>query len=73
MFVNIVKYKLDYIRRKIEMEEMYNISRVFFRCSICEKIFIDLEVNELFDMMSGTFRCTFCNNEVEEDVDVSFI
>ncbi|XP_048769872.1 general transcription factor IIE subunit 1-like [Ostrea edulis] len=67
VFVNIVKYKLDHIRRKIEMEEMHNTSRASFRCPTCEKTFTDLEVNELFDMMSGTFRCTFCENEVEED------
>lgn len=73
VFVNIVKYKLDHIRRKIEMEEMHNTSRASFRCPTCEKTFTDLEVNELFDMMSGTFRCTFCNNEVEEDADASSV
>ncbi|XP_062584102.1 general transcription factor IIE subunit 1-like [Saccostrea cucullata] len=67
VFVNIVKYKLDHIRRKIEMEEMHNTSRASFKCPTCEKTFTDLEVNELFDVMSGTFRCTFCENEVEEE------
>lgn len=73
VFVNIVKYKLDHIRRKIEMEEMHNTSRASFRCPTCEKTFTDLEVNELFDMMSGTFRCTYCNNEVEEDASASSV
>ncbi|XP_062573233.1 general transcription factor IIE subunit 1-like [Saccostrea cucullata] len=64
VFVNIVKYKLDHIRRKIEMEEMHNTSRPSFKCPTCEKTFTDLEVNKLNDVMSGTFRCTFCECEV---------
>ena len=67
VFVNVVKYKLDHIRRKIEMEERDNTSRASFKCPECEKTYTDLEVDQLFDVMSGTFVCSFCQSEVEED------
>ncbi|XP_053397649.1 general transcription factor IIE subunit 1-like [Mercenaria mercenaria] len=67
MFVNIVKYKLDHVRRKIEMEERDNTSRASFRCDDCQKTFTDLEADQLFDFLSQTFKCTMCQNEVIED------
>lgn len=67
MFVNVVKYKLDHVRRKIEMEERDNTSRASFRCDECQKSFTDLEADQLFDFFSQTFKCTLCQNEVIED------
>lgn len=67
MFVNVVKYKLDHIRRKIEMEERDNTSRASFRCDDCQKTFTDLEADQLFDFYTQTFKCTICQNEVVED------
>lgn len=55
VFVNVVKYKLDHIRRKIEMEERDNTSRASFKCPSCQKTFTDLEVDQLFDFMSQKF------------------
>ena len=69
VFVNIVKYKLDHMRRKIEMEERDNTSRASFKCSNnqCQKTFTDLEVGQMIDPMTGLLRCTICEQEVEED------
>ncbi|KAL3884118.1 hypothetical protein ACJMK2_030340 [Sinanodonta woodiana] len=67
VFVNVVKYKLDHIRRKIEMEERDNTSRASFKCPSCQKTFTDLEVDQLFDFMSQKFICTICNTDVEEE------
>lgn len=67
VFVNVIKYKLDHVRRKIEMEERDNTSRASFICPSCSKSYTDLEADQLFDFMSQTFRCTFCESEVEED------
>jgi len=67
VFVNVVKYKLDHVRRKIEMEERDNTSRASFKCPSCFKTYTDLEADQLYDFMSQTFRCTFCESEVEED------
>ncbi|CAF91813.1 unnamed protein product, partial [Tetraodon nigroviridis] len=70
VLVNVVKYKLDHMRRRIETDERDSTNRASFRCPCCFSTFTDLEANQLFDSMTGTFRCTFCHNEVEEDASV---
>jgi len=67
IFVNVVKYKLDHMRRKIETEERDNTSRASFNCPSCLKTFTDLEADQLYDFTTSEFRCTFCNTIVEED------
>ncbi|XP_007906897.1 general transcription factor IIE subunit 1 [Callorhinchus milii] len=67
LLVNVVKYKLDHMRRRIETDERDSTNRASFRCPTCSNTFTDLEANQLFDLMTGTFRCTFCHTEVEED------
>ncbi|KAL7866204.1 hypothetical protein SRHO_G00114510 [Serrasalmus rhombeus] len=67
LLVNVVKYKLDHMRRRIETDERDSTNRASFRCPCCHSTFTDLEANQLFDSMTGTFRCTFCQTEVEED------
>ena len=44
VFVNVVKYKLDLMRRKIETEERDSTSRASFKCPHCQKAFTDLQV-----------------------------
>uniref|UniRef100_A0A3Q3G8A4 General transcription factor IIE subunit 1 n=1 Tax=Labrus bergylta TaxID=56723 RepID=A0A3Q3G8A4_9LABR len=70
LLVNVVKYKLDHMRRRIETDERDSTNRASFRCPCCHSTFTDLEANQLFDLMTGTFRCTFCQTEVEEDESV---
>ncbi|KAG5282886.1 hypothetical protein AALO_G00035810 [Alosa alosa] len=67
LLVNVVKYKLDHMRRRIETDERDSTNRASFRCPCCLSTFTDLEANQLFDPMTGTFRCTYCQTEVEED------
>ena len=67
IFVNIVKYKLDHMRKKMETEERDATSRSSFICSGCGKQFSDLEADQLFDPMTGEFKCTFCGSSVDED------
>jgi transcription initiation factor TFIIE subunit alpha len=69
IFVNIVKYKLDHMRKKMEMSERDATARSSFKCSSqsCDKNFTDLEVNELLVPMTGEMICTFCGSLVEED------
>lgn len=70
VLVNVVKYKLDHMRRRIETDERDSTNRASFHCPCCSSTFTDLEANQLFDPMTGTFRCTFCQTEVEEDESV---
>merc|ERR1719244_876217 len=67
VFVNIVKYKLDHMRKKMETEERDATSRSSFRCVQCNKHFTDLEADQLFDFMTQEFKCTYCSGTVEED------
>ncbi|XP_043225901.1 general transcription factor IIE subunit 1-like isoform X4 [Amphibalanus amphitrite] len=67
IFVNVVKYKLDHMRRKMETEERNATSRSSFKCPSCEKTYTDLQADQLFDPATGEFLCTFCNTAVEED------
>ncbi|XP_011300518.1 general transcription factor IIE subunit 1 [Fopius arisanus] len=66
-FVNVVKYKLDLMRKRLETEERDATSRASFKCTNCSKTFTDLEADQLFDPNTGEFRCTFCYEVVEED------
>lgn len=66
-FVNVVKYKLDLMRKRLETEERDATSRASFKCLACLKTFTDLEADQLFDFMTGEFRCTYCREVVEED------
>ncbi|NWT84778.1 T2EA factor, partial [Lanius ludovicianus] len=67
VLVDVVKYKLDHVRRKIEADERGSTTRSSFKCPSCSSTYTDLEVNQLFDAFTETFRCTYCNTEVEED------
>ncbi|NXY27476.1 T2EA factor, partial [Pomatorhinus ruficollis] len=67
VLVDVVKYKLDHVRRKIEADERDSTTRSSFKCPSCSSTYTDLQVNQLFDAFTGTFHCTYCNTEVEED------
>ncbi|NXY82362.1 T2EA factor, partial [Alcedo cyanopectus] len=67
VLVDVVKYKLDHVRQKIEADERDSSTRFSFKCPSCSSSYTDLEVNQLFDAFTETFRCTYCNTEVEED------
>lgn len=67
IFVNVVKYKLDHMRRKIEMQERDSTSRSSFVCPSCMSTYTDLEAGELLDFMTQTLKCTYCHSEVQED------
>ena len=68
LFVNVVKYKLDHMRRKIETEQRDSANRSSYKCPSCEKTFTDLEADQLLDMVTKLFLCTYCKCEVEEQV-----
>lgn len=65
--VNVVKYKLDWMRKRMETTERDATSRASFKCVGCGKTFTDLEADRLYDPMTDEFRCTHCCERVEED------
>ena len=68
VFVNVIKYKLDHIRRKLESDEQQARNRPSFSCSLCENKYSDLEVDRLLDIATGLLKCGFCGGEVEEEM-----
>lgn len=66
-FVNVVKYKLDWMRKRMETSERDATSRASFKCTRCAKTFTDLEADLLFDPELNELRCTFCGSLVDED------
>nr|CAD7197397.1 unnamed protein product [Timema douglasi] len=66
-FVNVAKYKLDMMRKRLETVERDATSRASFKCPACQKAFTDLEADQLCDFTTGEFRCTYCREVVEED------
>ena len=66
-FVNVVKYKLDHMRKRMETEERDATSRASFKCPNCQKTFTDLEADQLYDPIADEFRCYMCHSVVEED------
>ena len=66
VFVNVVKYKLDHMRRKIETEQRDIANRASYLCPVCSNTYTDLEADQLLDMMTGLFLCTYCKNEVRK-------
>jgi len=68
VFVNVVKYKLHHMRRKIETDERDATNRASFSCPDCMKKYTDLEVDQLMDMVTGCLRCTYCHSELTEEL-----
>jgi len=68
-FVNIIKYKLDNIRKKLEAKERDQTARASFVCHFCQRNYTDLEADQLLDMNTGQLVCFICRREVQEDAD----
>jgi transcription initiation factor TFIIE subunit alpha len=56
IFVNVIKYKLDLMRKRLETEERDATSRANFKCTNCSKSFTDLEIDQLFDPSSQELK-----------------
>lgn len=68
LFVNVVKYKLDHIRNKIEHDEREATNRPSFVCKQCDKKYTDLEIDRLIDPSTGNLICDFCSGAIDEDL-----
>ena len=65
MMVNVVKYKLDNMRKQIELEEKQLTCRASYKCLHCGRQYTDLDVVDLF---MTNMRCITCEEgRVDED------
>ncbi|CAH8512065.1 unnamed protein product [Dicrocoelium dendriticum] len=70
LFVNVVKYRLDQMQRRLEADQRQSTSRASFRCASCRITYTDLEVDRLLSMdHPGKLECTYCRAEVTEEED----
>src|SRR6218665_2365951 len=67
VFINVVKYKLHNMRRKIENDERQSTHRASFICPGCRKQYTDLDVGQLMTV-TGQLTCYYCQSEVEEEM-----
>ncbi|KAK4474417.1 hypothetical protein MN116_001574 [Schistosoma mekongi] len=68
LFVNVVKYRLDQMQRRLEAEQRQSTSRASFKCSSCNTTYTDLEVDRLMDFANpGKLVCVYCRREVYEE------
>jgi len=66
MTVNVIKYKLDNMRKQIELEEKQLTCRANYKCKQCGHVYDDLDVVQLY---YTNMRCIRCDTgEVDEDV-----
>jgi len=65
---NVVKYKLDNVRRRLDTLERDANTMKSFRCEPCSKSWTDLEAGELFNIDNYSLRCPLCGKKVKEDV-----
>jgi transcription initiation factor IIE alpha subunit len=65
MMVNVVKFKLDNMRKQIESEEKQLTCRASYKCLNCGRHYTDLDMVDIF----MTMRCITCDEgRVDEDV-----
>ena len=64
VFVDVVKYKLDRMRQKIENKERDSTCKTLFKCPQCQKEYNEFDAGKLVDIMTGILHCTFCGAEV---------
>lgn len=68
--LNVTKYKLDQMRRKLESEDATATKRAAYKCSRCSRPYTDLEIDRLIDdYVTGRMACIVCRSEVVEDPD----
>ncbi|KAL3317004.1 General transcription factor IIE subunit 1 [Cichlidogyrus casuarinus] len=69
VFVNVVKYRLDMMHRRLEGEQRDSSSRANYSCSSCNTTYTDLEIDRLVNPFTDTLICTYCKHEVSEQED----
>ncbi|EDV20553.1 uncharacterized protein TRIADDRAFT_14507, partial [Trichoplax adhaerens] len=67
VLINVIKYKLDHIRKRIQNEESFSRNRPSFYCPFCNNRYEDTDVGQLLDPIEQKLLCSYCSTPVEED------
>ncbi|CAL2038644.1 unnamed protein product [Caenorhabditis brenneri] len=68
--LNVVKYKIDHMRLKLESREQMDTNRAHYKCLNCQKTYDMLEISRILDDC-GNLVCWGCNGEVQADESVA--
>ncbi|XP_041462380.1 general transcription factor IIE subunit 1-like [Lytechinus variegatus] len=68
-FVNVVRFKLDRMRQKIENRERDSTCKALFKCTgkECDRTYNEFDAGNLYDPFTMQMKCTYCGSEVLED------
>lgn len=66
-FVNVVRFKLDRMRQKIENRERDSTCKALFKCTQCTRTYNEFDAGNLYDPVTMAMKCTYCGAEVQED------
>jgi transcription initiation factor TFIIE subunit alpha len=67
VFVNVVKFKLNKMRERIQAEERRVCNKSSYICTNCEKTYTDLDIDRLIDPLEGTLKCIMCGTVLIEE------
>lgn len=66
-FVNVVRFKLDRMRQKVENRERDSTCKALFKCTQCTRTYNEFDAGSLYDLVTMEMKCTFCGALVQED------
>lgn len=65
--INVVKYKIDHMRQRLEVKDKNEVQRGSYRCMGCRYHYDAMEMDKIFDMRTQELRCWKCGQLVEID------
>ncbi|CAB3409146.1 unnamed protein product [Caenorhabditis bovis] len=69
--LNVVKYKIDHMRQKLESREKNDTNKAHYKCGNCMSTYDMLEINGILDFATGRLTCWRCHGEVTPDESVA--
>ncbi|CAI5448566.1 unnamed protein product [Caenorhabditis angaria] len=65
--LNVLKYKIDHMRQKLESREKNDTNKAHYKCHNCCSTYDMLEINGILDFATGRLTCWRCQGEVQVD------
>ncbi|EFO91901.1 hypothetical protein CRE_12281 [Caenorhabditis remanei] len=69
--LNVVKYKIDHMRQKLESREQMDTNRAHYKCNACQSTYDTLDITRILDIETGRLVCWRCHGEVLADESVA--
>uniref|UniRef100_A0A1I7SXV1 HTH TFE/IIEalpha-type domain-containing protein n=1 Tax=Caenorhabditis tropicalis TaxID=1561998 RepID=A0A1I7SXV1_9PELO len=69
--LNVVKYKIDHMRQKLESREQMDTNRAHYKCGNCQSTYEMLDISRILEIETGRLICWRCRGEVHADESVA--